>query len=61
MPTREWLTREDVASPTAATESVFLTAAIDALEERDVMTSDIPNALYKLKDQTQLKNKKRLS
>ena len=31
-PTREWLTREDVASPTAATESVFLTAAIDALE-----------------------------
>ena len=43
-PTREWLTREDVASPTAATESVFLTAAIDALERRDVMTSDIPNA-----------------
>ena len=43
-PTREWMSREDVASPTAATESVILTAAIDALEFRDVMTSDIPNA-----------------
>ena len=43
-PTQEWMTREDVASPTAATESVLLTAAIDAMEGRDIMTSDIPNA-----------------
>jgi hypothetical protein len=43
-PTREWLSREDSASPTAALESIMLTAVIDAHEERDVMTCDIPNA-----------------
>jgi hypothetical protein len=37
-PTREWLSREDSASPTAALESIMLTAVIDAHEERDVMT-----------------------
>ena len=31
-PTREWLTREDSASPTAALESIMLTAVIDAHE-----------------------------
>jgi len=43
-PTREWLSREDSASPTAALESIMLTAVIDAHEGRDVMTADIPNA-----------------
>ena len=43
-PTREWLTREDLASPTAALESIMLTAVIDAHEGRDVMCADIPNA-----------------
>ena len=43
-PTREWLSREDSASPTAALESIMLTAVIDAHEERDIMTCDIPNA-----------------
>jgi hypothetical protein len=43
-PTREWLSREDSASPTAALKSIMLTAVIDAHEERDVMTCDIPNA-----------------
>ena len=43
-PTCDWLTREDTASPTVALESVMLTAAVDAKEERDVMTSDVPNA-----------------
>ncbi|WP_288992819.1 polyprotein of Ty1/Copia retrotransposon [uncultured Marinobacter sp.] len=43
-PTREWLSREDSASPTAALESIMLTAVIDAHEGRDVMTCDIPNA-----------------
>jgi hypothetical protein len=43
-PTREWLSREDSASPTAALESIMLTAVIDADEEHNVMTSDIPNA-----------------
>ena len=43
-PTRQWLDKEDAASPTAATESILLTAAIDAHEGRDVMTADVPNA-----------------
>jgi hypothetical protein len=42
-PTREWLSREDSASPTAALESIMLTAVIDAHEERNVMTCGIPN------------------
>ena len=40
-PTREWL---DSASPTAALESIMLTAVIDAHEERNVMTCNILNA-----------------
>ena len=43
-PTREWLSREDCASPTAAMESIFLTVTVDAKENRDVMTNDVPNA-----------------
>ena len=43
-PTREWLSREDNASPTVALESIMLTAIVDAKEKRDVMTADIPNA-----------------
>ena len=43
-PTREWLDREDSASPTAALESIFITAVIDAMERRDIMMCDIPNA-----------------
>jgi len=43
-PTREWLSREDAASPTAALESILLTATIDAKEGRDVMTADVPSA-----------------
>ena len=43
-PTREWLSREDTASPTVALESIMLTAIIDAHEGRDVMTADVPNA-----------------
>ena len=43
-PTREWLSRDDAASPTAALESIMLTAVIDAHEERDVMCADVPNA-----------------
>jgi len=43
-PTREWLSREDSASPTASLESIMLTAIIDAHEGRDVMSADIPNA-----------------
>ena len=34
--------KEDVASPTVATEIIFITSAIDAHERRDVATIDIP-------------------
>jgi hypothetical protein len=37
-------TKEEASSPTVATESVFLSCATDAMEERDVGTVDIPNA-----------------
>ena len=43
-PTREWLTKEESASPTVSLESVFLLAIIDAKEGRDVMSADVPNA-----------------
>ena len=43
-PTRDWLMHEDTSSPTALLESVMLTAAVDAHENRDVMTADVPNA-----------------
>ena len=43
-PTREWLSKEDSASPTVSLESLFLTSIIGAKEGRDVMTCDIPNA-----------------
>jgi hypothetical protein len=51
-PSREWLSREDATSPTAALESIMLTAIVDAKEGRDVMTCDIPNAFI----QTELPN-----
>uniref|UniRef100_A0A7S1V1J3 Reverse transcriptase Ty1/copia-type domain-containing protein n=1 Tax=Grammatophora oceanica TaxID=210454 RepID=A0A7S1V1J3_9STRA len=43
-PTRQWLSKEDSASPTVSTEGLFITATIDAYEERDVLTADVPNA-----------------
>ena len=41
---RIYSNKEDNKSPTAATESIMLTAVIEAKEERDVATIDIPNA-----------------
>ena len=41
---RDYMSREDVSSPTVCTESTILTAVIEAQEERDVATCDIPNA-----------------
>ena len=43
-PTREWLSKDDAASPTAFLESIILTAMVDAKEGRDVMSADVPNA-----------------
>ena len=36
--------KEEASSPTAATESMLITGVIEAKEERDTMTLDIPNA-----------------
>ncbi|MGA0888342.1 MAG: Ty1/Copia family ribonuclease HI [bacterium] len=41
---RDYMSGEDTASPTCLTESLLLTATIDAHEERDVMVADVPNA-----------------
>jgi hypothetical protein len=43
-PQREWMNRDEVSSPTVNTESTLLTAVIEAEEERDIATCDIPNA-----------------
>jgi len=42
--TREWLSREDTASPTASLEGIELTITVDAYERRDIMSMDVPNA-----------------
>ena len=41
---RNWISSENMASPTVYTESVLLSAVIDAQECRDVAVFDIPNA-----------------
>ena len=41
---RNWINPEDAASPTVMTDSILLTAGIEAKEGRDVATYDIPNA-----------------
>mgnify|MGYP006205022333 CR=1 FL=1 len=48
-PSREWHSRDDSASPTAHLESILLTAAVDAKENRDVMSADVPNAFIQTK------------
>jgi len=40
--TREWISKEEVTSPTVSLESILLTAVINAKEGQDVMTADIP-------------------
>jgi hypothetical protein len=39
-----YMERDDAASPTAMTESILITATINAKQKRDVMMADIPNA-----------------
>jgi hypothetical protein len=51
---RDFLTKEEVSSPTVATEAVLLTCIIDADEGRDVVTIDIPNAFI----QTRIEDEK---
>ena len=40
-PTRSWIGKEDMTSPTVALESVMLTCVIDAHEGRDVMCNHV--------------------
>ena len=47
------MTKEELSRPTAYLESIMLTSTIDAKEEREVMTMDIPNAFI----QTQMERK----
>ena len=48
---RSFTPQTEATSPTPHTESIFITSAIDALEQRDVATIDIPNTFV----QTELK------
>ena len=41
---RDFISKENVSSPTIAMESVLLTSLVDAQENRDVAIVDIPNA-----------------
>jgi hypothetical protein len=41
---REYMSKEETSSPTVATEALILSCVIDAIEERDVATCDIPGA-----------------
>jgi hypothetical protein len=43
-PQRDYITKEEAASPTVSTESTFITAAIVAKEKRKVRCYDIPSA-----------------
>jgi hypothetical protein len=43
-PQRAFMERDDAASLTAMTESILITATIDAKQKRDVMTTNILNA-----------------
>ena len=46
---QEWLSREYLESPTAVLESIMLTAIVDANEEQNVMSVDVPNTLIQNK------------
>lgn len=41
---RSFIDKDEASSPTVATEAVLITGVIDAHENRDVMTLDVPNA-----------------
>jgi len=51
---RHFITKEEASSPTASTEAVLYTGIIDAKEQRNVMTFDVPNAFIT----TRVKSKK---
>lgn len=57
---RSYMEREEVTSPTVSTESIMLTAVIDAKEGRDVATCDIPNAFIQTEVQERDKDGNRM-
>ena len=42
---RNYISREEAESPTVSTEAVLITGVIEAKQQRDIITADIPNAL----------------
>eukprot|EP00956_Cyclotella_meneghiniana_P014156 scaffold21075_cov96-Cyclotella_meneghiniana.AAC.1 len=48
-PQREYIKKEDAASPTAATDSVMIVGAVSAFENRNVVTLDLPGAFLQTK------------
>eukprot|EP00978_Attheya_sp_CCMP212_P005488 scaffold12295_cov58-Attheya_sp.AAC.1 len=44
----EYIKHEDAASPTASTDLIIITSVINAKQNRDVMTSDVPNAFVQI-------------
>ena len=51
---RKYLTKDDISAPTVATEALFLTCLIDAMEHQKVATVDIPGAFMQadMEDET---------
>ncbi len=47
-PQRAYIAKEDAASPTVSTESLFITSAIAASEKRKVRCYDIPSAFMNM-------------
>jgi hypothetical protein len=41
---QDYITKEDVSSPTVSAEAVMLTCVVNALEDQDITTINIPNA-----------------
>ena len=52
-PQRAYIPQEDARAPTVSTEAVFMTAVIDAMENRTVAVVDIPEAFMQA-DMTQV-------
>lgn len=50
---REWISKEEASFPTPAPEAVYISAAIDAKEGRDVATLDIPGMFLQTKARPQ--------
>ena len=49
---RTYIDRDDAASPTASTDAILITGVIEAKQNRDVMTSDVPNAFVQREVET---------